>query len=160
MTGADSPSPSGLGPDVRRRLEDELAGLRERRRELAGALEESDSAGDHADAAETLEIRDELLWVDEQIAEITARLAGAEPARDSDGPPDGAEVTLRFEDGTEQTLRVVAFPDEVPEGAEETSLTVHSPLGRALAGHRPGDTVSYSTPDGPVRAQLIGLRLP
>ncbi|HEY2765858.1 MAG TPA: GreA/GreB family elongation factor [Pseudonocardiaceae bacterium] len=160
MTGADSTSRPGLGPDARRRLQDELADLRDRRRELVAALQESDSVGDRADAAETLEMRDELVWADEQIAEIVARLAGAEPAGDSGGLPDGAEVTLRFEDGTEQTLRVAAFPEEVPEGAEETSFTVHSPLGRALAGHRPGDTVSYSTPDGPVHVRLIDLRLP
>jgi transcription elongation GreA/GreB family factor len=37
---------------------------------------------------------------------------------------------------------------------------MHSPLGRALSGHQPGDTIGYATPEGPVRAELIDLRLP
>ncbi|MGH4027191.1 MAG: hypothetical protein ACRDRV_21685 [Pseudonocardiaceae bacterium] len=55
---------------------------------------------------------------------------------------------------------MVAFPEEAPEGAEDTVLTLHSPLGRVLAGHRPGDTITYATPDGPARATLLDLRSP
>ncbi|MGH3796248.1 MAG: GreA/GreB family elongation factor [Pseudonocardiaceae bacterium] len=156
MTADRSTSTSRVSPEMRRRLEDELAGLRERRRELTVALQESDSVGDRADAAETLELRDDLVRVDEQIAEIGARLSGAEPTGRIGDLPAGAEVTLRSDDGTEQTLRVVAFPDEVGED----TVTVHSPLGRALAGRHPGDTITYSTPDGPAQVQLIDLRLP
>jgi transcription elongation GreA/GreB family factor len=58
------------------------------------------------------------------------------------------------------SLRVVAFPEQAPEGAEDTALTMHSPLGRALTGHRPGDTITYSTPDGRAHAILLDLRPP
>jgi transcription elongation factor GreA len=30
----------------------------------------------------------------------------------------------------------------------------------ALAGHQPGDTVSYETPQGPQRIQLLSVKLP
>lgn len=149
-----------LTPDARRRLEEELAALRARRRELAAELEQDDSVGDGADAAETLELREDLVWVDEQIAEMVARLSGAEAPGDPDALPDGTEVTLRFEDGTVTTLRVVAFPEQAPEGAEDTIMTRDSPLGRALTRCRPGDTVTYSTPDGLARATVLDLRCP
>ncbi|MGH4024766.1 MAG: GreA/GreB family elongation factor [Pseudonocardiaceae bacterium] len=151
---------SHLAPEARQRLEEELAGLRERRRELAAALENETDVGDGADAAEVLELREDLIWVDEQIAEIIARLAGSEPVGGAGDLPDGTEVTLRFEDGTVVTLRVVAFPKEAPEGAEDTVLTLRSPLGRALAGHRSGDNITHATPDGPARATLLDLRPP
>ena len=151
---------SHLAPEARQRLEEELARLRQRRRERAAALEGGTRVGDGADAAEELELREELIWVDEQIAEIVARLTSSEPLYGAADLPDGTEVTLRLEDGTVVTLRVVAFPDEAPEGAEDTVLTVHSPLGRALAGHRPGDTITYATPDGRVHVTLLDLRPP
>ena len=157
VSGRGSSRPA---PEARQRLEEELAGLQERRRELAAALENETDVGDGADAAEVLELREDLLWVDGQIAEIIARLAGSEPVGGAGDLPDGTEVTLRFEDGTVATLRVVAFPEEAPEGAEDTVLTLHSPLGRALAGHGPGDTVTYATPDGPAHVTLLDLRPP
>lgn len=158
MASAGSSS-SHLAPAARRRLEEELAGLRQRRRELAAELEGATDVGDRADAAEALELRDDLIWVDEQIAETVARLTGTESPGSAD-LPDGTEVTLRFADGRVATLRVVAFPEEAPEGAEDTTLTVHSPLGRALAGHGPGETVTYATPNGPVQITILDLRPP
>ncbi|HEU0087887.1 MAG TPA: GreA/GreB family elongation factor [Pseudonocardiaceae bacterium] len=151
---------SDLSPEARKRLEQELARLRERRRTLAAELEQRDMVGDRADNAEALELGDDLVWVEEHIAELVARLAGVQPADGADRLPGGTEVTLRFADGTEATLRVVTFPEEIPEGAEDTALTVHSPLGRALVGHHPGDTIRYPTPDGLAHAELLDLRLP
>lgn len=159
MNAARDPDPSGLAPQARRHLEAELARLRDRHRELAEALAQRDRVGDRGDSAEEIELGDELVWVDERIGEIMARLAGAEPVRNG-GLPDGTEVTLRFSDGTVQTLHVVAISEEIPDGAEDTTLTMHSPLGCALAGHQPGDTITYVTPHGPEQVELIDLRLP
>ncbi|EFD79530.1 conserved hypothetical protein [Mycobacterium tuberculosis T85] len=39
-------------------------------------------------------------------------------------------------------------------------MTARSPLGQALAGHQPGDTVTYSTPQGPNQVQLLAVKLP
>jgi transcription elongation GreA/GreB family factor len=163
VTAAGSTGRPGLDPDARRRLEDELARLRERRRRLGAAFDDRDPVGDRADDAEALELADDAAWLDDRINELVGLLtgaAGAEQAASPDRLPDGTVLTLRFEDGAEQTFRVVAIPEEIPEGQEDTALTTHSPLSRALAGHHVGDTVTYSTPDGPVRAELIDLRLP
>ena len=106
---------SQLAAEARQRLEEELDGLRERGRELVAALQEWDTVGDRADAAEALELRDDLVWVDEQVAEIVARLAGAEPPGDSGSLPEGTEVSLRLDGGEVVTLRVVALPEAAPE---------------------------------------------
>lgn len=161
MTAEGGPD---LPPEVRKRLADELATLRTRRRELAGALEEWDRVGDRGDSSEALELGEDAAWLDERIGELVARLAGAVPwsgpVEAAPSLPDGARVTLRLADSTVVTLRVVAIPEEIPEGAEDTALTTHSPLGRALAGHGPGDVVRYPTPGGPVEVVLLDLQLP
>lgn len=53
---------------------------------------------------------------------------------------------------------------EAIQRADELALlgdrTARSPLGQALAGHQPGDTVTYSTPQGPNQVQLLAVKLP
>ena len=52
-------------------------------------------------------------------------------------------MTVRFSDGSTDTMRVVTVPEDTIE-----TLTRDSPLGRALVGAQPGDTITYSGPDG------------
>lgn len=71
----------------------------------------------------------------------------------------GTELSLRFADTTVTGVRIVSITEEIA-GGDETTVTADSPLGLALAGHRPGDTVIYTTPRGPQRVQLLSLTLP
>jgi transcription elongation factor GreA len=73
--------------------------------------------------------------------------------------PDGTEVTLRFPGGEVTTMRVVACVDEIDGGDDET-LTADSPLGIALVGHKPGDTVTYSAPSGQQSVGLVAVQPP
>jgi transcription elongation GreA/GreB family factor len=57
-------------------------------------------------------------------------------------------------------MRVVAVVEETPSGEEDTTLTADSPLGLALADHKPGDTVTYSTPQGLQQVQLLAMKYP
>jgi transcription elongation factor GreA len=160
MTTSKQPT-AGLGEDARRRLADELSVLREQR-EALDAGDES-GTGDRVDDAESLRRLDDVALLDHRIAELTRLLAGASPTsgRERDNLlPDGSVITLRHGDGTVQCLRAVALTEQVPPGEEDSSLTLDSPLGRALAGHRAGDTVSYQTPDGPRRAEIVQIQPP
>jgi transcription elongation GreA/GreB family factor len=74
--------------------------------------------------------------------------------------PGGTEVTLRFADGEVVTMHVISIVEETPVGREDETLTAHSPLGEALAGHQAGDTVTYSTPQGQSQVELISMKLP
>ena len=85
----------------------------------------------------------------------------SEQARHSrDELPDGALITLRHGDGIVEALRAVALTEEVAPGEEGSSLTLDSPLGQALAGHRVGDTVSYQIPNGPRRVEIVQIQAP
>ncbi|TXS20228.1 nucleoside diphosphate kinase regulator, partial [Streptomyces sp. ms191] len=112
-------------------------------------------AGDRADQADELQRATELDRLDRRISEIQGRLSEGAVA----GPPRtdaigvGSTATVRFEDGTESTVQI----GEVAEALDRTLVTAHSPLGRALLGHRAGDTVSYRTPEGPASAVVVSL---
>ncbi|HVV12437.1 GreA/GreB family elongation factor [Amycolatopsis sp.] len=143
-------------PESRARLEEELADLRRRRAELAARVVPDPDVGDRGDAGLTLEFDDEatdgLNLVDARIEAITTLLAGGSEAG------DGTVAKLRFEDGTEQTVRTVAIAEETVPGQEDGTVTTDSPLGKALAGRQAGDTITYSTPGGEVRAEIVDIR--
>jgi transcription elongation GreA/GreB family factor len=117
--------------------------------------------GDHGDAAEAIQRADELVVLADRINELDRRLKSG-PSRDtgSETLPGGTEVTLRFADGEVVTMHVISIVEENPVGHEAETLTARSPLGQALAGHQPGDTVTYSTPQGPSQVELIAVKLP
>ncbi|GAA2785085.1 GreA/GreB family elongation factor [Saccharopolyspora taberi] len=148
-----------LSAEARGRLEDELRSLREQRRQLAEDLSQRDATtGDRGDESQALEGADTLAWFDDRIAALERRLSGAGPV--PEGLPSGTAVTLRFRDGTVQELHVVSIPEEIPEGAEDVTLTSDSPLGLALVDSRPGTTVTYPTPNGREEAEVVDIRPP
>lgn len=133
--------------------------LRDRRSELASGLGERDFAGDRVDGADALVRSDDLAWVDDRIVELTERMRTLGSARARGGFPTGTVVTVRFDDGSVETLLAVVIPEEA-ESDGVTALTSDSPLGRALAGHRPGDVVEYRTPAGPAMVELLTVTPP
>jgi transcription elongation GreA/GreB family factor len=152
---------TGLSDAARESLRRELEVLRGQREALDTAGDEL-GIGDRADDAEALRRRDDAALLDDRIAEINRILhTGRLPTNfRGGGLRDGSTVTLRYGDGSVETLRAVAITAAVPEGEEDTSLTLDSPLGRALAGHKPGDTVTYETPEGTRRAEILELHAP
>ncbi|MEU6163174.1 GreA/GreB family elongation factor [Streptomyces tanashiensis] len=153
MTGGPEP----LSAVAREALQRELADLRTEREAVAVTLRGGggDEVGDRADQADELQRADELDRLDTRITEIEGRLkegavAGA-PSTDAVGV--GSSVTVRFADGTESTVQI----GELANALDATLVTADSPLGRALLGHRAGDTVTYDTPEGRTNAVVVSL---
>ncbi|QTE02876.1 GreA/GreB family elongation factor [Streptomyces cyanogenus] len=151
MTG----DPEPLSTQARRALEQELADLQAERRLVAGTLRDATSVGDQADQADELRRADQLERLDRRIEDITVRLRQAADA--GPAPTDvvgvGSTVSVRFSDGATETLQI----GEVAEALDQSLVTADSPLGRALLGRRPGDTVHYDTPDGPATAVVVSI---
>jgi transcription elongation GreA/GreB family factor len=119
--------------------------------------------GDHGDAADAIQRADELAVLDERITEVDRLLRtgrGPSLANGAEALPGGTEVTLRFPDGAVVTMQVISIVEETPIGREAETLTARSPLGRALAGHKPGDTVTYTTPQGENQVELLDVKFP
>jgi transcription elongation factor GreA len=155
-----------LSDGGRDRINAELARLRKRREHLlTGLVSDEDTVGNSGDAADEIQQAEDVAFVDKQIAKLEGLLHSSGSANTPTGLlPDGAQVTLRLADGGVTTMRVISDVAEIPEspeaGQEDETLSPDSPLGLALAGHQPGDTVSYETPQGPQRVQLLSVKLP
>ncbi|MEU6477305.1 GreA/GreB family elongation factor [Streptomyces sp. NPDC047017] len=151
MTGEPEP----MSAAARRALERELADLRGERQAVASTLRDSDTPGDAADQADELQRATQLERLDARVTELTVRLRQAADA----GPPRtdavgvGSTVTVRFEDGGVETVRI----GEIAEDPEQTLVTADSPLGHALLGHRDGDRVSYEAPDGHASLTVLSI---
>ena len=147
---------------ARDQLAAELARLRQRRDRLEVEVKnDRGMIGDHGDAAEAIQRADELVVLADRINELDRLLRTGPPRSDkSDTLPGGTEVTLRFSDGEVVTMHVISIVEETPVGREAETLTARSPLAQALVGHQPGDTVTYSTPQGENQVELIAVKLP
>ncbi|MFE2103248.1 MULTISPECIES: GreA/GreB family elongation factor [unclassified Streptomyces] len=147
--------PEPISEAARQALERELADVRSERDSVAATLRDSDTVGDLADGADELRRAGDLDRLDARIDEITTRLRQAADA----GPPPadvvgvGSTVTVRFEDGTEDTFQIGALADVL----DPALITADSPLGHALLGHRAGDSVSYRAPEGQLTAVVVSL---
>jgi len=152
--------PSGLSGESRERVEGELARLRERRDRLEAEVRNDRGAvSDHADAADAIQRADELVGLDERVAELDRLLHAGPAPTNGNELPFGAEVKLRFSDGDVVTMQVISVIEEASVDGTE-ALTANSPLGQALVGRKAGDKISYTTPQGEQQVELLDIKLP
>ena len=131
------------------RLEGELAALRnERRPILASRIQEATNDGDVSDNAEYEELKDEWAMVEARIHDLEQTLEHAEVIERSEPTGVvalGSEVTLRGDDGVEETWIVVS-PEEA--NTLDQRISTGSPVGRAVLGCKEGDSATVPTPGG------------
>ncbi len=95
--------------------------------------------------------------LDHRLALVAATL---ESVRVVEPPPRdgtvrfGSTVTLKWDDGRTQTLRLVG-PDEA---GDTGTLSVDSPLARALLEQHEGDEVEFERPRGPATAVISSVQ--
>ena len=94
-----------------------------------------------------------------EIEELTRALGRATMVADVDEDPQivelGDEVDVEFDDGALETY-VLVHPVEAP--TDEASISIDSPLSRALLGRRPGDRVVVEAPAGTYTCTLRARR--
>ncbi|BCJ36406.1 transcription elongation factor GreA [Actinocatenispora thailandica] len=143
-----------IGDRERQAVQRELADLHTQRAELAATLQDPEGDGDAVDHADRERRAMNLGPIEERIALLTDRLRTA----DTGGPSVevigvGSTATVRFADGSVATVEVALIDDQSDPGL----VTADSPLGRALAGHRAGDTVRYDAPAGAQTAVVLSV---
>ena len=134
-----------------RELEERLMHFRNvRRREVAERLRLAlDEGGELVENAEYEDAKNEQAFVEGEIIRLEDMLSKAQVIEQNDGYDEvvlGARVTICEEGLDEDEIYQVVGAAEANPSAGRISN--ESPMGRALIGHRAGDSVTVEAPDG------------
>ena len=133
-------------------LEDELHDLKvNRRKEVAGKIKEAREQGDLSENAEYDAAKEEQAVVEARIADLEATLKVARVIDDSELSGDtvsiGMNVTIQ-EEGEEPESYDITGSTEADMNLNR--ISDESPVGAALIGHKPGDEVDVTLPNGSI----------
>jgi len=129
----------------------------ERRREVALRIKEAREFGDISENSEYDDAKNEQAMLEKQIAELEEKLSVArvidEKAVDTDVVNIGATVHVKDQKTEKSTkYKIVGSAEADPS---ENKLSNESPVGKALLGHKRGETVTVPVPRGPARKLKI-----
>lgn len=127
-----------------RRLEEELAQLGREAMEQGGLRD----PGDYAEFLARREALEERIHILRQLD----AMGRERPAEDGGSVALGQRVTIRTEEGTEETWQIVPPASARPR---EGLISDRSPLGRALINRLEGDVVDVPSPEGSYRVTVI-----
>ena len=129
----------------------------ERRREVAQRIKEAREFGDISENSEYDDAKNEQAMLEKQISDLEEKLRNARviDAKSVDTDVVSVGVTVHVKDQkTDKSVKykIVGSAEADPS---ENKLSNESPVGRALLGHKRGETVSVQVPRGPARKLKI-----
>ncbi|QIL51120.1 transcription elongation factor GreA [Weissella coleopterorum] len=120
-----------------------------RRGEITAAIQEARSHGDLSENSEYQSAKDEQAFVEGQIKSLQNMLDNAEVIDSSSIATDevsvGKTVTFQEEGDTPESYAIVGSIEADPDAGK---ISNESPIGKALIGHKVGDTVQITTENG------------
>lgn len=142
------------------RLREELRKLLyEQRPEVVRVVSWAAGNGDRSENADYQYGKRRLREIDRRVRFLERRLSIAEVVDPAEQRGEkvrfGASVTVRLEDGSEKT-HVIVGVDEIDPARGRISW--NSPVGRALLGKEPGDTVTVRTPRGEEELEVVRVK--
>src|SRR3954453_13460830 len=145
-----------LTPEGLSKLKEELEHLQtDKRREVAERIKEAREFGDISENSEYDDAKNEQAMLEQRIAQLEDRLRSATvidaKELDTDVVRVGSEVHVKDDKGKSQTFTIVGSAEAKPP----ERLSNESPVGKALLGHKKGETVEVSLPSGNKRALKI-----
>ncbi len=147
-----------LTPEGLEKLKDELQTLSTaRRREVAERIKEAREFGDISENSEYDDAKNEQAMLESKIAQLQERLRMATVIDSKELSTEVVQVGSVVHVKDEKTGKSVKYTivGSAEANPEESKLSNESPVGRALIGHRRGDTVAVQVPRGPARKLKI-----
>jgi len=142
-----------LTPEGYEKLKQEIEFLsNDKRREVADRIRVAREFGDISENAEYDDAKNEQAMLEHKIAQLEERLAHARVIDTADVDTSvvsvGSVVRLRDVDAKETLeYHIVGSAEANPA---EQKLSNESPVGKAIMGHKKGETVEVTTPRGSV----------
>ncbi|MCA1690798.1 MAG: transcription elongation factor GreA [Actinobacteria bacterium] len=143
------------------RLREELEDLESRGRvDIARVIETARELGDLKENADYHAAKDDQGRMEARIRQLQSILEAAEIIDDEAAAgattvASGTVVTLRYE-GEEDTEHYLIGSIE-ERRADLAVISPASPLGQAVLGRRPGETVAYEAPSGTLRVEIVTI---
>lgn len=130
-----------------------------KRREIARALEHARAFGDLKENAEYDAAKNAQALNEKRISELSDRLSRAELLDDSDLAKDkiliGASALLRDLESDDEFEYTFVSAEEADYAANK--ISVSSPIGQTLLGHKVGDEVSIRVPAGILKYKVLKI---
>ncbi len=149
-----------LTPEGYEKLRKELERLKTtKRREISKAIGEARAHGDISENAEYDAAKDAQGLNEKKIAELEAKLATAQILDNAQMSTDeiliGATAKLKDVDsGDELEYKIVA---EEEADFDANKISIQSPVGSALVGHKKGDVVEIQVPRGILKYKVLNI---
>ncbi len=132
----------------------------EKRREVADRIRVAREFGDISENAEYDDAKNEQAMVEHRIAQLEERLSAARVIAKGDVKKDvvsiGSTVKLRDIDAKKTVeYHIVGSAEANPA---ENKLSNESPVGKAILGHKKGETVEVAAPRGSLKFKILEIK--
>ena len=129
----------------------------QRRREVADRIRDARDFGDIAENSEYDDAKNEQAMLEKQISDLEDKLRNSRVIDESEVTSDAVAVGVTVHVKDQKTEKSTKF--KIVGSAEaspaQNKLSNESPVGKALMGHKRGETVSVPVPKGPARKLKI-----
>lgn len=141
------------------RLREELQHLKgPARQELAERLRAAVSQGDLSENADYHKAKEDQGFLEGRIQQLEYLLKNAVIVEGTNGCTDevqvGVHVTIQEEDYPPEVYHVVGAQEADPRNGK---ISNESPIGKALIGHKVGETVEAQTPGGKIIVKILKI---
>jgi transcription elongation factor GreA len=143
------------------KLQDELDHLRTvKRQEVAERLHEAMEGGELIENAEYEAAKNEQAFVEGRIQEVDMILATArlieENGKSKEGLAQiGSTVTIEEDGAPAETYAIVGAAEANPR---EGKISNESPIGKAVLGHKAGETLVVEAPGGHFKVKIVKVK--
>ena len=142
------------------KLKEELDFLKhDKRRQVAKQLEKARAMGDLSENAEYDAAKEAQAYLEKKIRELEDKLSRARIIEHENIPSDkvyvGAKVKLLDKDTDEALEYLMVSPPEADYA--QNKLSMESPIGKALMGHKVGDVIEIKVPAGLLTYQILEI---
>lgn len=161
MEETTKPAKRRLTYEGMKKLEDELADLKEnKRREVAQKLKEAREQGDLSENAEYDAAKDEQRDVETRIAEIEEILRNSEVIEEENSSSDKITFgdVITFEDMATQEQYTYRLSGSTEANILDGSISDESPVGSKLKGAKKGMIFTVNARDGSFDYKILDFR--
>lgn len=142
------------------KLREELESLKTvRRRELSKEIEKARAHGDLSENAEYDAAKEAQALNEKRIAELEDKLARARILDDENIPKDEVLIgaTVKLKDLDSKDVLEYTLVSEVEADFSQGKISVTSPVGKGLLGHKENETVEIKIPAGILRYKILKI---